>query len=1347
MNYNYHYEQIRTLNDLLKNSYKRFERHIDKEVVELDLTWDAARFWANMIYKSQPFNDQFTLSDLKIFQADHENRNNVKIDLDQLFAKFWLRNILGAVEIAGNVSYACRYTFEKIKNRKEELIFLNNVYPQIKQAKRKLSRTDFESLISGYNQSYNTTVEIKSMLEGNPHWATEKDGLIEFSDFEYHYQPFLDHWDDFEFIKDLLEQNKRNERGLIINKIDFENIHESFSSFFPLTPSIKLLKKQQVITYRNSKYYINFFDSDTKYWSGLDDKITGFFWELLITDNTFDSDNDRVIHFLSQISYYESSPDPLLFVKETSKKRFLDAAFQLILKEEDLDYVTNEFHKVSIDSHYARSLEFFHLEKLEHYSDYSLNLNDPFELYESFDEWEERARITYLHNQHSRNKLESLIRLIVKHDYEIERIETENEDNPIIERYKRIISLLESYQEKPILLHYLSSYIVMYRREIFPLLLLDEKFTSFSFKLIDKFKFEDSDQAVLSKKIWAESIGIALITIRSVQDQKELAAKMICQIFRQLNTEKYIIPFNRNPRQEGIINNEKQRKEKLILSLIEDALIQDQKTRRANGEYLIPSIFNELFQQFSNLKIKSLYHNGTTQFPMLQMDGLVWLMRCSTYWKYKDQFNKLNPEILLLTRTFFDLYMTKLEMTEIKKWDFIDNTEKQAIPHWSEKVERLQYIEWIYPIYLFSKHQKLNSFLEPRLSFETAENRYHEMNRFTSDKLRTHIGVLIQVLQKLISSGIPNGFDKKELENIKVRIEKQIIDYVKSHTKDIPKEGKIDLLEYQKEVGFQNSEKEALLPQIARSINWFTDKEGIIDAIIDSDDIIKILIVAELITSHGIKQTLIEKIKTADLQAFLEGSYWIPEIHTVLLKVTAYPQLMDQIIQITNYWEGKIATKEKKYKDQLYKTQLLIAYYHKDELELNSVKLPKKKGYIEVNALTYHDYRDFYRALIRLNDNPENSYEIFNRLASDFPTYPVFALNRMAAKMKIVDQKSDTSLYAEILDEWDVYEKANPDIDVMELGEHFFINKSIILLKLEKYDQLDKEYNALDLSYRMLPGLLETKTERLIAEKKIGEALMLLDHAEMYHQYSSITEIEFIRDLKNKIQGIDDVEELRFHYNRIFQSNPKKLISIFPDKLNGKSDVIEFVTNELALSVNRMLDKVHSVADIKKEDKFNDLVHLALESRIAPWGWSVKDQTRRAFSPTEKDLGEIDLDIQDWNKKSFVTCEAFILRDTPRVQSHLEKLIAHYTHDRKAFLILVYCLHPNTKFQQKWEEYSKTIVPNLNFPSGYEISSNEVKDLSKEFGYDKSAIKIGRSIHGTDTPMYHVFVNIKYKIP
>lgn len=886
----------------------------------------------------------------------------------------------------------------------------------------------------------------------------------------------------------------------------------------------------------------------------------------------------------------------------------------------------------------------------------------------------------------------------------------------------------------------------MYRREIIPYLLLNKEFASLSFQIIDKFKFPEEQQSELSRKLWIDCLSLALITIRSEISNDNVASKLVFQIYRQLNSNKYHIPYNRlSKKDEDLIIYEKEKREKLILSLIENCHLNNYVNNYKN-EYLIPHIYNELLKLFDEFKFNSLYNNGCVQFPLIQFDGLIWLMKCSTYWKYKEQLRIITPNNQLLTNTFFKLYIGQIEMEEVDKYNYFEKRKEKGLPLWSEKIERLESLEWIYPIYFLFKQQKLNSFLEPRFSFDATEDYYHKKNHFTADKLRTHIGVLLQVLRKLISPSIPYGFDKKELQVIKIRIEQQIIDYLSNHVKDIPLDGKIDLFNYNKESSYNSSEKEALFPQIARTINWFEKKEEIIDSIISSNDIIKILTLTEWITSESIRKKLIEKIKQSDLQLFLESSHWIPQIQSTLLKITHYPELMNQIEVIVNFWEDKISKKGDKHLIQLYQTKLLISYFHNNEVELNSIKLPENKTAISNKELSLTDHKEFYRALMKIHSNALSAHAIFNDLLKRYPQFPVLAMNRMAAKINLANKEDESELYREALEEWNEYEKENTNIDINSLGATFYANKLLILYKLGETIELDDTYRNIEFPYQMLPNIIEVKIESLLSQKRVEEAMLILDTAEKYHQFSGKEEIEFVKDLRAKLNGIDNIDELRVHYNRIFNSVPEKLIKIFPEKLNGRIDLYEFITTEVAFAANKMLDKVNSISDIKGENKYNDLVQLALESRVSTWGWTVKDQTRKAFSPSAIDLGEIDLDIQDCNNNSFVTCEAFILRDIPRVQSHLEKVIADYTHNRKFFIILVYYTDNQINYNNKWIEYTNSIVPNLTFPFGYEMKSTTIEDVTKQFGYQNSAIKIGKSMHGNESTLFHIFININYKI-
>jgi hypothetical protein len=137
---------------------------------------------------------------------------------------------------------------------------------------------------------------------------------------------------------------------------------------------------------------------------------------------------------------------------------------------------------------------------------------------------------------------------------------------------------------------------------------------------------------------------------------------------------------------------------------------------------------------------------------------------------------------------------------------------------------------------------------------------------------------------------------------------------------------------------------------------------------------------------------------------------------------------------------------------------------------------------------------------------------------------------------------------------------------------------------------------------------------------------------------------------------------------------------------------------------------------------------------------------RVVLRPKEENLGEIDLDIQDHNNDSFITCEAFIFRDFKRVQSHIEKVIAYYSNKRTAFIVLVYFKGKQRNFDGKWKKYSDGLVPGLKYPTGFEITSKAVDDLSNKYGFKESAIKIGKSEHGAGRYLYHIFVNLNYKI-
>lgn len=1325
-------------------------QHLKKNALEADIKWNASNFFAHLLYESEQIISEKSINEFNEFVDSFNTQNGILINVDSIFEKYWLRNVLGKIKIPSTIISICN-VFIRIKGLKNELKFLSSFYTkEPEENRKKIDKKYFEKKLKEYEIDNSLKLNLEQIYKQQ--WLSLKDGVVKLSAIDIHFEPFIKFWNEFLFISKLKDTyydvNKKKNR---ITKAKFHIVYDKFSALYPEIPTIGTLIDQQVLREEGVCYIINLLHTKEDYWSALNDKICGCYWQLLNRSSRTDSGTEKLKRFLDTVFYFHNiSSNFLKHSSQNAKENFLNTAYNLLIDEPDILGAENEFEKVRIDSEGARGINFLlYYERIK--DDYSLDTSDYFELYKSFELWEKRALTTYLYDQSSREEFSFLVSVIVHNDFEFEYVVRNNENEPSVLNFKRVFGLLKESKIKPALLWEISCYIKSHRPEILGYMLIDSDFLSLAFTIIDSLKFPEKLEYELKLELWKKSLSLCLIAIRNdYKKNNELNAKIIFQIFRQLNGKKYDIPYRRQDSHiENQISYKRKNREEVILSLIEDSPINNSNVQKSN--YLLPSLFNDLINHFLNFKIKPIYNIGTVQFPLLQWDGFIWLMRCSTYWKYKPQFTELKPETVLLTNSYFTQYLSLIELEEIESYDIIKQETSIKLPTWSEKIENLEFLDWLYPIYFFYHQQKLNSFLEPRLFIEKKDDQYNGKNQLIISKLRTHVGVLLQVFSKLINTNAPYGFNKEDLLEIKRRIEQQIIDYLKKHIENNLPEGRVDLFNYHSEGSFNSSAKERLLPQLTRVINWFEKKDEIVDSFSKIKDIGKILTLAESITAEGIRKKLIHKIKQSELKDYLEKSHWIPEIQNTLSKIMQYPELINMAEEVIKYWEkNALSERSPDNKDYLYKTKLIIAYLKKDEEELNSIILPEVRSAISNNKPNHQDYKNFYKALLNIQSASEVSYHIFNDLVKRYSKYTVFALNRMAAKMNLAQNSNNLDLYRETIEEWSVYVKENCHVEEINLDITFYSNLMECYYQLTDFESLSSIYAKLDLPDRMNIKPLEIKINSLIEQNKIEDALIIIEDASNYHKYSKEEELEFIEVLKSKVSGIDNIEELKIYYDRIINCKPEKLIKILPEKLNGRIDLNEFIAKEIAIAANKMLDKINSVSKIQNEDKYNDIVQLALEARLSTWGWTVKDQTRKAFSPSkdakEENLGEIDLDIQDYNKNSFITCEAFILRDITRVQSHIEKVIAHYTSKKDAFIILVYFKGQQRNFLKKWNEYSLSIVPNLSFPKGFNMIGNSINDLSINYGFKKSAIKIGCSEHEDETILYHVFVNLDYQI-
>lgn len=1328
---------------LASSRHSRYQQNTPSSAFEPDLLWDASRFWAEALLVAKHVCLDRSIEHLTAFSATYARETGINVSITDLLQEHWLRNVTGSVAIAHGVS-SILYTFDKIRGFRQELRFLGAFYAT-RSSRQQITvpLSEMETAIALHESTNNLTLNRAGVF--CKQYTGVKDNKISISAMDVYFDPILQHWDRLEFLYHWQQAAKAEPSKLTIPTPALEAIHKKYTRFAP-TPTLDTLVTSQALTLTDEIYTLNI----TGHPSINTDKIAGLLWEWLLQDNAITDDRSRLLSWLTKIPIDNHWPEHLPHVTFNAKTRFLGAAVNLLLHEADLAGVNAERAKLLLDSSHKHNATVISDRAKMAFEDYPLNNKDPFELYQGLWTLENRAHITYLHDQHARSQLNFLVHTIVCH--EPETIEHGGSHTAPARSFPLIKTLLRSGLDRPFFIWSVAQAIKQRRPTALPALLTEPELAPLALAILDELEYAGDVESKLSEA-WQLATNLLLSSLPTAAEHNTTCATILFQLFRQLNRDKYganpIRPTSN--RQKPSSHTPAQRRHQ-VLDLLENRQISKPPAGSTHTAYLLPVVFEPLSQCFLGFQEKPLYRNGTIQFPMLKWDGLFWLMKIATYWKYQHAFPDQAKIVRPLAQAFLQEYLATLEQAKIVLYDFFEEIEKTDIPHWSEKIERLQILDWIYPVFHLHKLGQLPEFLAPRITINPADDIYDKENNFVRDKLRTHLGVLLQVLRNLIMPEIPYGFEKQTLLAIKNKIEDQVINYLTLYSVDLPEDGRLDLFAYQKEWTLYQTDKEALLPQLAQSLNWFSQKADVIAALAATGDVIKLLILLDYVTVEGIRQALIEKIKSTDLQAFLEAKSWIPEIQTVLTKIAQYPELLPQLELAATYWRDEITAvrPQHQYKMQLFIAELLMAYFKKDGGAVNAVQEPDTP-LAHPSNLSYHAHKQFYFGLLQIKDKPALTSELFDQLARQYPTYPTIALNRLVAKSNLAAQQNSRDIYRAALEEWNQHAANHLTPETLALLEpDITASLMTIHFALEEYQQIDDRFRALELPNQMTLAIIDVQVKSLSKQKKIAEALALIEKTKIYHQFAGFDHIQSLADLEIEVRGVDNIEDLKNQYHRIFGNTPARLVQILPPAFNGKDNIHDFLVKEFIHAADKMLGKIVSIEKLNDENKYNDIMELILDARLSLTGLHAAAQSRGGHSATARKTdgsqpGERDIPIVDTNQKIMLNCEAFIFRNATKTSEHLKKVF-DYHHQRKAMIILVYdTATPKPGHQTNWDKYIGKILPKVVFPAGMPLQAPPT-EITLEFGCDASAIKIAKTLHGTDTTIYHIFVNINYKL-
>tara|TARA_R110002033_G_scaffold102486_1_gene150439 strand:+ start:3326 stop:7360 length:4035 start_codon:yes stop_codon:yes gene_type:complete len=1337
-------EKVKNLNLLLKHYKKLLYIHKNTKTEDADKLWNASLFFANILLASDYSGPDVSEKELKDFSTNYEAQNKETIDLEELLSKFWLRNIFGNIYIPDIIRQTAR-DYEKKKDRYNELLFIKHLKTELRIDET--SSKELKKIIKSYESTQKLSLNSDWLFDS--HFIKEnKDGsAFKVSGVDY-YTKLLDYWTTFKFINEVLKfKQKKYDESICIKKDTFDKIYKEHKALFNKTPILEELFENKVLELKSEVYNIVTRSGNPNYIFDLAGKIKGAIWQKLLDDTSFKNDTLRVLKFLSYSKFDDHRHDIALHLSEEAKERFRETALTMVISEPDLLSIDQEFNKVFLEDNIS-SRNYWNSDYINE-SDDLKPTDDVYDLYDKMLIISDNYNGNLFFMQDCRADLSYLVDELLIMDNE--NPNNTNSDNFDYSHYPITKQLLLEGLTKPYLL-WESAYFLKTRGITrLPYFLVEKNLATLTFRLLDNATIEvlpDETVSQVRTKTLKTAIQLIFNEITSTRNyDKEMFANITFQIFKEINRDKFQLV--RNSRTIEIYEQtvaDKKERENILLNIIENYSLEiNSFPKRASPSVISKHLSLLLERVHSYLPTKKLT-NGSWHLPLHKLDYLSWLSKVTINCQLKKEKLKANIE-KEIAQVYLDTYQSAIEKILITKTDYPSLESKVSIPSWYLDNEHLDNINWVYPLILLKRNNTISKFLNPAINFNLNEDIYDDLNQYSTRRLRSHLFILLSSLN-FINNRNSNLFRlQKETKSIKKKLEATILDILNKNAVQ-HKKNKIDILDEFFERSFKSSNKSELIPQIANSINWFTDKKGIITVLTKTSDLIRLLIIVDWITAEGLKKELIKKIKKSKITEFIKSRRFNPEMELLITKLTYQPKLLKQTKEALDYWKKNVTAHSKKDLEKVtYLVDLMIAYNNNDEKALDDIKIPEHKSYKIHNEFKADNYKQFFRGLIRFGTNPESAYQIFDNLHHQFPEHSTISLNRFAAKVNWASKIKTNALFEEALDEWKQMKPSLSETYLENIKDSVWTNQLTAYYHLNDKTEFDKLYLSIPFPYQMKEDMVELKTGMLLKNQLREDAKKVLYKATEYHKDSSGRIPKFIRKLKIKLDDKTDIKFLQNNFNEIFASQPKTLIQIFPDRLNAENEIGSFIAKEVALASSKMLDKINSVRDVGLEDKYNDVVQLALDARVAQWGWQVKDQARGGFSGNQKKYnpGERDIIICNPNGDALIVCEAFIWTDRRKAESHIKKVF-NYHHKRKNFIMLVYDKRQYKNFDSSWNRYKEDVLPSLSYPPEFGLKKSKWKELTKKFGYKSSAIRVGSTIHGKGTKIFHIMVNLNYRV-
>jgi hypothetical protein len=1336
---------IKKLTEDLRSFFQSYEKgpftqNVDPDdLIEAELNWGLHFLYAQIWrHSTLAKNSSISISTLTEIYNDYNKKTGFSCDLDKLFQRKWLRFINYKVKVASTIMSISK-SWDNFLENEQQIRFI--FWTKEHTSNGSFSIDEFGQLASKFSETYNCEINIKDLIKAN--LISQNGERITAQNYNY-YEPFLLYKNDLSFIKYFLETISANVKS-IIGENHLDQIFKEHQERFPQIPPINFFLEKGFFRNEGNLYSINYHLGLYPFPSSLQEKAGLLFWRHLCSDATFETDQERItIWYEKVIASLDWCSIRIFPPKE--KDRFLNAALELLLNDPDFGSGEAELDKLFLDQRHGRENLALTLSPYRR----TLAFPDEEEIFKQYVALEEL-------NDYQQGLLDSQS-LITELNYFIQEIVLFDSESA----YCRIIALLEKWKEKPYLFWETANNILKSRPSVIPFLLTKSNTISFGFRLLEKYNppvVFRSPELRPNETILKKGFNIVCLFLKSsinIGDRKQARIILQCLYGPTLEKFKIIRP-----------DSVKHREQKVTAIRISDSLRQilcesitlgrpNHINTDSNSSWCT-SLLPYFMERGESIDYEYIPSYVGLSLPFYRLDFYIWLS--SLFVSAKKNGSIDESVIDRIWQDFLDAYLNCINTRSVQIWTDKKEQFMPEIPTWIHEKQNIAIIDWATALPSLEEYKLLTDFLTPReLYIKKTDHLSDKFNRFTAYKIRTHLSLLLVAYSQLYKKASARlGFEPLH-KSVLSLIENSITNFVTKYCVNKPEIGRIDIFSEHFEKSFWSDADEELLPLVSSTLNRFSNenREKIVAELLKENQVVRALTLLDGLTSEKDKEILYQLLKAQDIESFFLTVKSRDEAVFVLTKLASNNEFVLKARDALQIWRASLIrgghTEVNRHAILCFRTELLLAYHNLNEEEVARIEPPELlEDHTEWRAFNANEDKSFYIGLILFQRGKgQEAYQIFNSLLEKAQNdRPVLALNRFASGLKWAEKiekvKDRKAKYGEVLKEWDEFERElSKEFDISFLEDNIYLNKLEAYSVLEMHSAFDSLFDKLEEPLQLRSHFLELRIKNLVARNMQQHAEMLLSTAEEFHRLADGNLPEVIIALRRLTDTDESLKKMQEQYRRIISKPAEDLIKIIPPNISKYYSLYEYLLDELVSSAGDMLDYINSISEITSEDKFSDLMTLAFRNRIAPLGWKTGPARGGYPESAKQNLGLIDCAIYS-NKDRLAICEAFQLSGT---NLHVEQThnfkIFNYDPARKAAFIIIYYNGPGGKFDKYWNTYLNDIAERIKFPKNFELSEKGICDLSERFG--TNSIKAARSDHESQVTIFHIFININYRV-